>query len=91
MPYEELGHTKLHSIMLERVGEAGKKFVEVDANTLDNLLPQNGIEEVNWIKIDVEGAEYEVLKGVPKRYPKVRILLFLSKSITLEILISINK
>jgi FkbM family methyltransferase len=22
-----------------------------------------GISEVNWIKIDVEGAEYEVLKG----------------------------
>ena len=33
------------------------------ANTLDNLLQQDGINEVNWIKIDVEGAELEVLKG----------------------------
>ena len=50
--------------MLERVGENRKKFVEVNANTLDNLLQQNGIshEDVNWIKIDVEGAEFEVLK-----------------------------
>ena len=42
-----------------------EKFVEVNANTLDYLLQLNKIrqEEVNWIKIDVEGAEFEVLKG----------------------------
>ena len=42
------------------------KFVEVNANTLDNLLllqQQIAIRQVNWIKIDVEGAEFEVLKG----------------------------
>jgi Methyltransferase FkbM domain len=40
-------------------------FVEVNANTLDNILQQNGInaEDVNWLKIDVEGAELEVLRG----------------------------
>jgi hypothetical protein len=45
--------------------KAGEKFVDFDANTLDNLLLQNGInaEDVNWVKIDVEGAELEVLKG----------------------------
>jgi FkbM family methyltransferase len=77
MPYEELGHTKYHSIMLERVGEAEKTFVEVNANTLDNLLPQNGIEEVNWIKIDVEGAEYEVLKGAAKSLSKSKEIALL--------------
>ena len=77
MPYEELGHTKYHSIMFQRVGEAGKKFVEVDANTLDNLLPQNGIEEVNWIKIDVEGAEYEVLRGATKTLSKSKDIALL--------------
>jgi FkbM family methyltransferase len=36
----------------------------VNLNTLDNLLiKEHGISEVNWIKIDVEGAELEVLKG----------------------------
>jgi hypothetical protein len=46
-----------------------EKFVEVNANTLDNLLSQqqqqSGIShaDINWIKIDVEGAEFEVLKG----------------------------
>ena len=40
-----------------------EKFIEVNANTLDYLLQQNGIRDANWIKIDVEGAEFEVLKG----------------------------
>ncbi len=55
-----------YSIMPERVGKYTKdKFVEVNANTLDNLLQLNQIkqEQVNWIKIDVEGAELDVLKG----------------------------
>jgi FkbM family methyltransferase len=39
------------------------KTIAVHINTLDNLLQQNGINEVNWMKIDVAGAELEVLKG----------------------------
>jgi hypothetical protein len=52
--------------MIDRAQYANEKnFVEVKANTLDYLLQSNGIkhEQVNWIKIDVEGAEYDVLKG----------------------------
>ena len=35
------------------------------AYALDNLLLQNGIdaEEVNWVKMDVEGSEFEVFRG----------------------------
>jgi FkbM family methyltransferase len=69
-PDEELGYTMHHSIMFEYLSPRFKmktegKYREVNANTLDNLLQQNGIEQgqVNWIKIDVEGAEFEVLKG----------------------------
>ena len=44
--------------MTDRARTEKDKFIQVDANTLDNLLKQNGIchEEVNWIKIDVEGS-----------------------------------
>ena len=36
----------------------------VNLNTLDNLLiKEHGISEINWMKIDVEGAELDVLKG----------------------------
>ncbi len=56
--------TKYNTIMSQRA-QGKQNFVEVSANTLDTLLKQNGInqENVNWIKIDVEGAELEVLKG----------------------------
>jgi FkbM family methyltransferase len=56
-----------YTIMSERMREeqVKEKFVEVNADTLDSILQQNGIrqEQINWIKIDVEGAEFEVLKG----------------------------
>jgi Methyltransferase FkbM domain len=68
--------------MLDRAHEE-TNFVEVKANTLDYLLQSNGIkhEQVNWIKIDVEGAEYEVLKGAKD---------ILSKSSNISLLIEIH-
>lgn len=60
-----------------------KQFLEVQANALDYLLWSNGIkyEDVNWIKIDVEGAEFEVLKGAKN---------ILSKSNNISLLIEIH-
>lgn len=37
---------------------------KVQAKVMDNVLKGLGIGPVNWIKIDVEGAEYEVLCGL---------------------------
>ncbi len=64
LPSGESGFTKYKTIMPNWINTQ-EKFVEVNANTLDYLLQLNQIrqEEVNWIKIDVEGAEFEVLKG----------------------------
>jgi FkbM family methyltransferase len=63
---EKSPYTKYNTIMSDRARN-DEKFVEVKANTLDYLLQSKNMikqeEEVNWIKIDVEGAEYEVLKG----------------------------
>jgi FkbM family methyltransferase len=61
---QEEGFTIYNTIMSERtMTPRNQKYIEVKANTLDSLLLQNGINQVNWIKIDVEGAEYEVLMG----------------------------
>src|SRR5215208_6149659 len=64
LPEEESGYTIYNTIMSNRAGTEDK-FVDVNAQTVDYLLELNQIreEEVNWIKIDVEGAEFEVLKG----------------------------
>jgi FkbM family methyltransferase len=68
LPDEDLGYTMHHSLMTNYLAakygkEIERRYVEVEADTLDNLLKAGGINQVNWIKIDVEGAEYEVLKG----------------------------
>lgn len=53
-----------YSIIPERARKNILDFIEVNCNKLDNLIYKMGkINEVNWIKIDVEEAEYEVLKG----------------------------
>lgn len=47
--------------------KVGANYVEVNGRSLDSLLEEvkTGIR-VDWIKIDVEGAELEVLKGLNK-------------------------
>jgi FkbM family methyltransferase len=64
LPGEKSNHSIYNTLLPSRATDEGK-FVEVTADTLDNLLQKNGIShaEVNWLKIDVEGAELEVLKG----------------------------
>ena len=53
-----------YSLIRERIGENTQKFVEVKADILDHLLSEYmQAKEVNWIKIDVEVAELQVLEG----------------------------
>ena len=82
LPEVESGYTIYNTIMSNRA-RTEDKFVEVNANTLDYLLQLKGIkqEEVNWIKIDVEGAEFEVLKGAAN---------ILSKSKDIALLIEVH-
>ena len=77
---EQSGHTIYNTLISERA--SNEKFVEINANTLVNLLRLQGISEVNWIKIDVEGAEFEVLKGATS---------ILSQSNNISVLIEVHK
>jgi len=46
------------------VYDFGRGFVLVRARPLDNVLEELGINRVDCIKVDVEGAELEVFKGL---------------------------
>lgn len=70
-----------YSTIPERAGQSLESYIEVSADTLDNLLGQLDIHEVNWIKVDVEGAELEVLKGA---------VGILSKSREISILVEVH-
>jgi FkbM family methyltransferase len=69
-------------LMVERAKDTDR-ILDVDADTLDNILDSNDIRQdnINWIKIDVEGAELEVLKGATN---------VLSKSKDIALLIEIH-
>ena len=41
-----------------------KEFREVEVDTVDNIIRQLGIGPVNFIKMDIEGAEIEAIKGM---------------------------
>jgi FkbM family methyltransferase len=71
-----------YSVISERPGKNNPGFLEVSGNTLDYLISQvEEVKKINWIKIDVEGAEFEVLKGATG---------ILSKSTDISLLIEIH-
>lgn len=54
--------------------------MQVETLTIDDLLRNNGLERIDFIKMDIEGAELEALKGaetVIRRFrPKLAISIY---------------
>ncbi len=53
-----------HSLVNERINSTN--YVTVETKKLDNFVFQNNINKIDWIKIDVEGAEIDVINGAKK-------------------------
>ncbi len=51
----------------EELNINAQKAIEVDCAALDNFVVEKGVERINLAKIDVEGEEYEVLKGAEEK------------------------
>ena len=49
--------------------------INVEADTLDNIIDEVGLDTVDFIKIDVEGAEGLVVRGAEKTLKKAKALL----------------
>lgn len=59
--------------------EAGSYFEvdrveEVELRRLDSVLPELGLEHVDYLKVDVEGSEYDVLAGAEALLPHVGLV-----------------
>jgi len=52
--------------------EESSGVMEVEMDRLDNILSGLGISEVDFVKMDVEGAELEVLKGAGEYLKKIK-------------------
>jgi len=55
-------HSGISSISAKDYDKSTTNDLLIQATTLDNLL-KNRFQKIDWIKIDVEGAELAVLKG----------------------------
>lgn len=75
-----------HSILM--TGSKAKftgNFINVRCMTLDNLLRQFGIQRIDWLKIDVEGAELMVLRGgfnALKNSENLKIIMEITRDIS---------
>ncbi len=74
--FSRLEETDAH--MLSEVGrEAFEAVEEIEVDTLDHILAENGISRVDYLEISVNGLELEVLEGMERMLPSTR-RLFLS-------------
>ena len=69
-----LGFTVLGSIMPSTSAEEGTAAM-VDIISLDDMLPSLHVTHIDLLKIDVEGAEVEVLRGATRTVQIVRRLI----------------
>ena len=56
------------------------RVVELEADTLDNILANNGIERVDLVSITTNGAEKEILKGMQETISKGLRYICLAKT-----------
>lgn len=47
---------------------------EVEAKTFDDLCAERGITEVDWVKMNIEGAEKDAVRGMERMAPHIRHL-----------------
>ena len=52
--------------------------VEVDVNTVDDFVKERNIAKVDFIKVDVEGAEFKLLKGAQQTIRRDQPLIILA-------------
>ena len=72
---------KINLQMTHHNKKTDKKTEEVDATTLQNLCEQNKINEIDFMKIDIEGSEPLLTEGLNKLKPKLIFVEISDKNI----------
>lgn len=56
----------LHKQVIDRVAEGRKQPVVIDVEcvTFNDLMAKNNISHINFLSVDTEGGEYEILKSI---------------------------
>ncbi len=62
------------SVMSER-SNVPRKTLTLSMDTLDNIIKEKNVEDVSFLKIDVQGYEIEVLKGATNTLKNAQVVL----------------
>ncbi|HEY3862549.1 MAG TPA: FkbM family methyltransferase [Verrucomicrobiae bacterium] len=65
--FEPAGYNKTHWAKKEG------KIIEVKAVTLDEFCGENGVDRIDILKLDLEGAEYDAVAGAEKLFAEQRV------------------
>ena len=69
--YLSSGNLGAHST----INQVSDKKIEVPSDTLDAILGKIGVDKIDLLKIDVEGAEPYVLEGCKEHLPRTRNII----------------
>jgi len=72
-------HASLNESVLSRIHSVAEPAsVKVEVNTLDAFVDLNGVQQIDFLKIDTEGNELDVLKGATRllRAGRIRFIQF---------------
>ena len=67
----------MHSLVQHYEDDRDDHFIEVQSDTLDNFLDEEVIEVPDIVKIDVEGYEFYVLKGMRNILENYKPMIFI--------------
>jgi len=68
----------VHRIVIEKLHKQKSECYLVTQNTIDNFVEKEKIDHIDFLKIDTEGSEYDVLVGATKllKKNKIKIIQF---------------
>ena len=80
LQFREESHFKAASAVVEVKPNIQREaqIINVDAITIDSFVEENNIQNIDFIKMDLENAEQEALKGAEKTILKFRPQLAIS-------------
>ena len=71
---EKSKHFEKKKLFFNIKGKYFEKTYKVPIDTLDNYIREKKILKIDFLKIDTEGYEYEVLNGLKNNFDKVKMI-----------------
>tara|TARA_B100000795_G_C22776192_1_gene430134 strand:- start:306 stop:1034 length:729 start_codon:yes stop_codon:yes gene_type:complete len=67
---------KKQSLVYNKNKELFFKEIKIKISTLESYISNNDIKVIDFMKIDTEGYEYEILKGLGTKFDNVKLIMF---------------